>query len=489
MSPGFPLHTNGTTTKRNSVGYLRNPINESFINGFFTVNQKWTVTYWNKAAEKILGVKAKDIVGKNLWQEFAAILPLEFYSVYHKAFQQKSPFHFEEYWGEMGAWFDVVTFYENDSLFVSFKSNDQSKEPADTEKPELQLLVLNDLYRFISEVTNDCLWEWDLGSREIFWIDGGHKKKFGYPIENALIPQGFWESRLHPEDKAGVLARLHKMIEGATGNTWEDEYRFRKANGGYAYVHDRGHIIYNEEKTVVRMIGATQDITSRVLLENKLVRERAAQQKEITNAVLTALEKERAGIGTELHDNLNQLLAIAKLYVQMAKKDTKGRKMYLDKSTLLISSVIDEIRKISRMLVVPGTHNIGLLDNIENLLYELNHVQPVKIYFQYDSIDEKELDNKLQLTIFRIVQEQINNILKHAEATEAVIHLSRQLEPVILSISDNGKGCQLTEVKEGVGLINIKARAEMYNGTMTTTSQPGKGFELKVTLWPEPIAL
>ena len=67
--------------------------------------------------------------------------------------------------------------------------------------PEQQLKVLNELYRFVTEVTNDCLWEWDLQNKEMFWIDGGHKRVFGYPIENTLIPQSFWEELLHPDDK------------------------------------------------------------------------------------------------------------------------------------------------------------------------------------------------------------------------------------------------------------------------------------------------
>ena len=87
------------------------------------MDQQWTVKYWNKAAERLLGVAAEDIVGKNLWEEFAGIIPLDFYTVYHKAFLQDIPVHFEEYWGEMGAWFDVITYHCDDTLSVSFKSS------------------------------------------------------------------------------------------------------------------------------------------------------------------------------------------------------------------------------------------------------------------------------------------------------------------------------------------------------------------------------
>lgn len=475
-------NTNGINGLVSMHNYPERPVAEGIVNGFFTVDRKWTVKYWNKGAEDLLGVKAKDIIGKNLWEEFAESLPLNFYAVYHKAFLQNFPVYFKEYWGEMGAWFDVVTYYCDDILSISFKSSNQSTKLSLPTKLTQQLKMLNQLYRFVTEVTNDCLWEWDLQAGEIFWIDGGHKRIFGYPIENTLIPQSFWESRLHPDDKVRVLEKLDKIIADGHDSVWEDEYRFQRFNGNYAYVHDRGHIIYDENKKASRMIGATQDITQRVLLENKLTGERLTRQKEITNAVLTAQENERAEIGGELHDNLNQVLVVAKLYAQMAKKIDKDKEFYLDKCVDLIGDVVQEIRKISKKLVVPGIHIIGLFDNVKNLIYDLSKIQPVNIKFHTVDIIEKDLDEKLQLTIFRIVQEQINNILKHAGASRALINLSKQENQVVLLISDNGKGCDISKEKKGVGTINIRSRAELYGGKVEIVSKPGEGYELKVVL-------
>lgn len=250
-----------------NYNYKGKPITEIITNGFFTVDRKWTVTYWNKAAEGLLNVQAKEIVGQNLWEKFAAAIPLEFYAVYHKAFLQNTPVHFEEYWGEMGAWFDVIIYHCDDVLSVSFK---RSSQPIQIENPAQQLKILNELYRFITEVTNDCLWEWDLAAGDIFWIDGGHKRVFGYPVENALIPQIFWENCMHPVDRDRVLKRLNKIIDEGTSSLWEDEYRFQKANGDYAFVHDRGHIIYDDDNKAIRMVGATQDISARKLAEARL---------------------------------------------------------------------------------------------------------------------------------------------------------------------------------------------------------------------------
>ncbi|HTE12301.1 MAG TPA: PAS domain S-box protein [Chitinophagaceae bacterium] len=602
MKPSFLLHTNGTTKTNSNSAYTAISITETVINGFFTVNHEWTVTFWNKAAERLLGVQARHIIGKNLWKEFAGIIPLNFYTVYHKAFLQDIPVHFKEYWTEMGAWFDVITCYSDDSLSFSFKSSNKLNPI----QPQRKLKILNELYRFVTEVTNDCLWEWNIRDREIFWIDGGHKRVFGYHIEHSLVSQSFWENKLHPDDKERVLERLYKTFMPGSGNTWEDEYRFKKADGEYACVHDRGHIIYEKGKAA-RMIGATQDITARKLaearlfesekklsliarqtanaiiitdaagkivwvndafthiteygseevigrkpgsflqgkesdplviaylrqkirnrqpfdceiinytksgltywvhiqgqalfndkgycerffaiqtdvtekklLENKLLQERITKQKEITEAVLTALELERADIGKELHDNVNQILGATKLYIEMAKAADKEKDVYLDQACVHLLNSIDEIRRISKRLIPQSLDIIGLGHSINILIDDLSGIHPVKIAFEGKGINKTHLGEKLQLNIFRIVQEQVNNILKHSSATRAFISLIKDKDTICLLISDNGKGCDMNAKKEGVGIRNIMSRVELNHGNLTIESKPGRGYKMKI---------
>jgi PAS domain S-box-containing protein len=479
------IKPSSNTKDSGKTGYLGKPITEIITNGFFTVDQHWTVKYWNKAAEKLLGVPAADIVGKNLWEEFAGAIPVDFYAIYHNAFIQDIPVHFEEYWGKMGVWFDVITYHCEDSLSVSFRSRNH---PAHSVRLQQRLKMMNELYQFVTEVTNDCLWEWDLQTRELFWIDGGHKRIFGYQIVNAIIPQSFWENHVHPDDKIRIMNRLTRILGKGSDDAWEDEYRFQRADGSYANVHDRAHIIYNSDKVACRMIGATQDISVRKaaefkLLESerKLMRERLTRQKELTCAVLAMQENERSEIGKELHDNLNQILGAAKLYIEMAKTDDENREMCLEKSSGFIVNVIEEIRRISKTLTIPGMV-LGLFDSIKSLLEDLTMVHTLKIEFQEAGIDEETLDEKLQLTIFRIVQEQLNNILKHAKASYATINLTRRGNEIILLISDNGNGCNILDEEKGVGIINIKSRAELYHGKVAIVSKPGQGYTLKVIL-------
>ena len=170
-------------------------IREISLNGFFAVDRNWNVLEWNNAAAKLLRLEATEIIGHNFWNKFSGLLPVEFYAYYHKPFQIEEALQFNEYWAEMGAWFQGIVYATGDILSVSFTCSNQ---PAN---PEKKIKILRDLYLFVSEVTNDCLWEWDLQAKQLFWIDGGHKRVFGYPIVDALIPQSYWESRIHPDDK------------------------------------------------------------------------------------------------------------------------------------------------------------------------------------------------------------------------------------------------------------------------------------------------
>jgi PAS domain S-box-containing protein len=469
---------NGTRAHLSKSVYRGKPVINTLTNGYFILDHKWTVRHWNKAAEKLLGVTEDDIIGKNLWRYFANTIPVEFYAVYNKAFIKDIPKHFQEYWAEMEAWFDVTTWCEENLLCVSFKKIPEfAFENVDSTRERLK--TITELYKFVTEITNDCLWEWDLNTNEIFWIDGGHKRVFGYPIENTLVPVSFWEKCIHPDDRGRVLAKLKKAIRVGDECIWGDEYRFRNADGEYSHVCDRGHIIYDDNNFATRIIGATQDISKRIVLENQLASQKIEQQKEITSAVITALENERTSIGLQLYDNMAQLLATTKLCLQMVKKYEVNREANIDKSLGYVEDLIKATRRISKTLIIPPSHIISLSDNIKILIADIVAVNPIEIKFHETRMSEQVLPDEWQINIFRIIQEQMNNIMRHSNATQASISVSRGDNEILLLIKDNGKGYDVSSEKKGVGIMNIKARMALFNGSLTIKTEPGSGYELR----------
>jgi signal transduction histidine kinase len=177
---------------------------------------------------------------------------------------------------------------------------------------------------------------------------------------------------------------------------------------------------------------------------------------------------------------LNQILGAVKLYIELAKTDEEDRDMLLQKSSDYIVKVIEDIRDISKNLAAPRLNIMGLAESIRILVEDVMRINPMQIQFQERGIDPAELSEALQLDVFRIVQEQLNNILKHANASQAQIHLAKTNNTIELVISDDGKGCDIAADNTGVGIMNIMSRADLYQGTVSILSHPGKGYVLKV---------
>src|SRR5579859_2224130 len=125
------------------------------------------------------------------------------------------------------------------------------------------LRVSNERFNTVVKATNDAIWDWDIATNKVFMVGDTYKQLFGYDLVDAYSPEDLWESIIHPDDRERVKGKLWSIIREGILTKWEDEYRLRKSNGEYAYVHDRGHIIYSAEQRPIRMIGAIQDITLR----------------------------------------------------------------------------------------------------------------------------------------------------------------------------------------------------------------------------------
>jgi len=172
---------------------------------------------------------------------------------------------------------------------------------------------------------------------------------------------------------------------------------------------------------------------------------------------------------------------VAKLYVDMARVHEENRDMYLEQSSGFIVNVIGEIRRISKTLESPN-EVVDLKHSIKNLFDDLMLLCPINFELNTNSIIEEELNEILKLNIFRIIQEQMNNILAHAEATYTYVNIDCDQHEITILIADDGKGCDTEKTKDGVGIKNIKSRAELYNGKVTIKSQHGKGYQLKVVM-------
>ena len=348
---------------------------------------------------------------------------------------------------------------------------------ADKYAVEEQLRETNDRLLLLTRATSDAIWEWDMQTGYIFRNDT-LMNMIGYQAENTK-GLSWWLRRIHPDDRNKVTDKIKDATDKGQ-QSWEEKYRFKCADGIYKYVHDHGFVVY-ENGLPVKMIGSLQDISELKEMEARLLEEKLKMQKEISETVIRVQEKERTRIGHELHDNVNQILATTSLFVSMIKPASREEKQAKAKSLEYISIAVEEIRKLSKELVVPQLQGKGLVDSIQTLVNDIHFSNVIKIRFTHDNESELLSPGK-KVTLFRIVQEQFRNILKHSSAELVDIFLQSKGAHVQLIIKDDGVGFDPQQTHRGIGLSNIHERTRFYNGTVEIKTAPGKGCTLEVCI-------
>lgn len=231
-----------------------------------------------------------------------------------------------------------------------------------------------------------------------------------------------------------------------------------------------------------RLPNAVQTAIEKFETEAELARQLLLQQKLVAETNIRAQEKVRNEIGRELHDNINQILAASKLYVDGAIKEQPVPSGLLIKGQTNLALAIDEIRRLSHTLVAPATSDVNLLQIIQDLIEDIHATTPLRIKLTAKNYQEEVLDKDTKLTIYRIIQEQVSNILKHSGADNAAIQLSILPQYISLVVTDNGRGIDEEKKSGGIGLQNIKNRVEYYDGNINLNSTPGKGCSLEVNI-------
>ncbi|MEP7278278.1 MAG: PAS domain S-box protein [Bacteroidota bacterium] len=349
----------------------------------------------------------------------------------------------------------------------------------ENKQAEQKINISNERYMLATKATNDAIWDYDIKNKRLYWGESFYSI-FGYTAGAHSGKHGFWESKIHPKDKEKTKKLYSSAIKNKERGVVYFEYWFQKADASYVLVADRAFIIWDAEGNAVRFVGAMQDITDRKKLEGQLLTQEINRQKSIAQAVVDAQEKERAEIGKELHDNVNQILSTAKLYLELAKTDTIQKDALIKRSADSIFTAINEIRHISKALVPPSVKDLGLIESVNDLVESLQMTNTLQVQFTHSGDFDKIINDKQKLMLFRIIQEQVSNVLKHAAATRILIDLKLNGKLINLSIVDNGKGFELEKVKykKGVGLSNIESRAHLFNGEVIITTAPEKGCKL-----------
>lgn len=329
-------------------------------------------------------------------------------------------------------------------------------------------------YRQIVETAQEGIWVIDENDRTTF-VNKKLCDIFEYS-EEEMLGRAIYD---FTDDEGKKLAAT-QMLKKRQGKSSAGNFKYISKSGKEIWTNISANPLFKEDNSYDGSLAMVTDITERILLEKKLFDEQINSQKEITKAAINAQEKERTEIGQELHDNVNQLLTTTNLYLGHFLKNTGEEFPLLIKGQKYLLAAIEDIRNLTKALVGPNENDIGLVESIDELISSILLIRHVQINFAHDTYSDQDSENGLKLVMYRIIQEQLNNILKHSGATHVTISIEHKDNCLSLLISDNGKGFDTASLRNGIGLKNIRHRAQIYNGEVTISSSPGNGCAVAV---------
>lgn len=230
-----------------------------------------------------------------------------------------------------------------------------------------------------------------------------------------------------------------------------------------------------------RNLQKVQALNVRIRRQQKeLDAETARRQQLVMDAVIQAQEAERTAIGLELHDNVNQMLTTVKLHNEMVLDGIGDPKVILRRAADYLQQCINEIRGLSKRLSAPTLGKISLAESVHELAESINLTGRLRVDFD-DATGASPVRQEVHLALYRIIQEALNNTVKHAGAQQVQIRISAdENNGLRLLYTDDGAGFDPAAARRGIGVTNMITRAESLGGRCRLHSKPGAGCRIEV---------
>jgi PAS domain S-box-containing protein len=338
-----------------------------------------------------------------------------------------------------------------------------------TEKIHMKeaLIASEEKYRQLFNLSPVPMWIYDPETFKFIQVNSAAINNYGYS-EKEFLSMTIMDIR--PEEDILKVKEVSRKNNGDV-NIFKGSFRHIKNSGKKIDVEIFSTPVFlNGER--LRLVTA-MDVTERNLYE-----------KKVTKAIIKTQEDERYQIGCELHDNVCQLLATSQLTLGMLKNSLQPEtKEFFDQTREYITLATEEIRNLSHRLAPAFLDESTLVDAFEHLLVSFNIDRKYEILLNFDGPSKRSpFSRDMQLNLYRILQEQMKNILKYANATRIEVEVIINNNILKMRIADNGVGFDTDESKGGIGLANMTRRSELFSGNFAIHSTVGNGCEILVEI-------
>ncbi len=335
--------------------------------------------------------------------------------------------------------------------------------------------------------SNIGLWDWNLATNDVYF-SREWKGQLGYAEDE--IPNHFeeWERRLHPDDLAETLARVRAFIQNPAAEHTA-EFRLRHKDGSWRWVFTQAQIFRDAAGQPARMMGCHIDITRRKQAELNL--------KSVSRRLLDVQEEERRHLARELHDQIGQALTAVQLDLKSASRlaDKAEVVQQLAGSMKLLEQIQAQVQTLSLNLRPSMLDDLGLASALRGYLREQAERAGLRAHF-HPALSKPRLHPAVETACFRVAQEAITNVLRHAHARTLTVSLRDEADGLHLIVADDGAGFDPAHLPQseapgaGLGLLGMEERVALLGGWIKIDSKPGAGTTVHACFpLPPPVAL
>jgi PAS domain S-box-containing protein len=343
---------------------------------------------------------------------------------------------------------------------------------------EQQLSEIKNRLELALEASKAGTWEYDLKTG-FFSMDDANYQICGLNISTFNGQYKSFLNIIHPDDRE----KLDEALRSAVNQEKELNVDCRLLRGDVlCHISICGHVVVEPGESK-RFLGTMMDITEKKILQEEAGQLKIDQHKKIAAAIFKTEENERRRISESLHDSVSQLLYGIKLNLQQLKSDETNEDALTTINSLL-NDAIKETRNISFELAPSVLTDFGLPATIEELAKRFSTPQ-LRIKTKITGLTSR-LNLTIEAVIFRLIQELLNNCMKHSRADTVIVGVAIKRSKLLeIEVKDNGVGFNVNEQENrptGSGLSSIRNRLDFYNGTMHIKSQPGDGTTVQISL-------
>jgi PAS domain S-box-containing protein len=343
-------------------------------------------------------------------------------------------------------------------------------------------------FRQLAENIEEVYWLTDAVKQTMLYISPAYEAVWGRTVQSLYVAPQTWLDAIHPEDRQRI-AEAVKSKQAA--GTYDEEYRIVRPDGGIRWVRDRAFPVRDAMGVVYRIAGVVTDISKEKQAETAL-KAYADYMRYLSRRLSEVEEIERRNINRELHDRIGPNLVALKLNLQMMRSRLSAdllRTMgaQIDDAQQVLDATNRQLRNVMADLRPPALDDYGLLAALRTYAEPYAFRVGIPVNVAGEAIAPRP-PLAVETALFRIAQEALNNIAKHAQARQVDVSLQADTQRIVLTIADDGAGFDVERAAakpDGWGLKTMRERATAIGASFRIESAPGSGTRVTVELLRE----